>query len=72
MEVILVVFNDVNQSELIGVMIFKSFSDLMRKTDNFFIYADAKKNTVRPQKKVSLELLLKSKNIKIYFKIIYI
>jgi hypothetical protein len=59
MEVILVVFNDVNQSELIGVMIFKSFSDLMRKTDNFFIYADAKKKYSPSSKKSIFRIIIK-------------
>jgi hypothetical protein len=59
MEVILVVFTDKTQTELIGIMIFKSFSDLMRKTENYFIYADAKKSYDLKGKKSMFRIIIK-------------
>ena len=61
MRVYLLIFNDVYQKELIGVMEFYSFKNLMQKTNKFFNYNDIRSIHCSERKKAIFKIIVKNK-----------
>ena len=59
MKVYLLIFNDVYQKELIGIMEFFSFKNLMEITKKFFNYNDIRTIHSAQQKKAIFKIIVK-------------
>lgn len=57
MRVCLVVYYDIEKTQLMGIYIFSSYKNLMKKTKNFFDYNDLVGDSIKNKKKKIFKII---------------